>query len=231
MLQGPVLSALCCWISDDAHRACQAATAAGHQAVPSRQLAVHWADDSERVDPRPSLWHVPDSRPLRDWALCPHHLQFGFKLKGRFLFPLQQAVLWGLLCHCQPALASCLAKLAPGIPAAQHLEDSSWGSLWVHGTRWQNHQNTAQPHPEGLGLWQPRTEPSHHQCPRVAARASVCVIISCASAQSCLPSLVVQQLTILLPMQGTRVQSLVQKILCAMGQLNPCSTTTEAHAS
>ena len=181
MLQGPVLSALCCWISGDAHRACQAATAAGHQAVPTRQLAVHWADDSERVDPQTSLWHIPNNRPLWDWALCPHHLQFGFNLKGRFLFPLQQEVLWGLLCHCQLALASCLAKLAPGIPAAQHLEDSSPGSLWVQGTRRQNHQNTARPRPEGLGVWQPRTEPLHQQYPRVAARMSVCVIISCAS--------------------------------------------------
>ena len=58
----------------------------------------------------------------------------------------------------------------------------------------------------------------------------LCITISCASAQSCPPSLVVRRLTILLPMQGTRVQSLVQKIPRATGQLNPCTTTTEAHA-
>ena len=128
MLQGPVL------INGDAHRACQAATAAGHQVVPTRQLAVHWADDSERVDPESSLWHITDSRSLQDWAFCPHHLQSGFDLKGRFLFPLQQAVLWGLLCHWQPALASCLAKLAPGIPAAQHLLMAA-GGPGVHDGR------------------------------------------------------------------------------------------------
>ena len=187
MLQGPVLFVLCCLINGDAHRACQAATAAGHQVVPTRQLAVHWADDSERVDPKSSLWHITDSRSLQDWAFCPHHLQSRFDLKGRFLFPLQQAVLWGLLCRWQPALASCLAKLAPGIPAAQHLEDSSHGSWWAWGTRRQNHQNFPRPRPEGLGLWQLWTEPWHHQCPRMAARAVHHHLLCFCSVVSALP--------------------------------------------
>ena len=40
-------------------------------------------------------------------------------------------------------------------------------------------------------------------------------------------SLVAQWLRIRLPMQGTRVQALVQKIPHAMEQLGPCATTTE----
>ena len=42
--------------------------------------------------------------------------------------------------------------------------------------------------------------------------------------------LVVQWLRTRLPMQGTRVQSLVQDDATCVEQLSPCATITEAHA-
>lgn len=51
----------------------------------------------------------------RDWAFCPHHLQSGFNLKSRF--PLLSEYRSACLCHCQPALESCSATLAPWVPS------------------------------------------------------------------------------------------------------------------
>ena len=52
--------------------------------------------------------------------------------------------------------------------------------------------------------------------------------ISCHLKGSGRPSLVVQWLRICLPMQGTRVQSLVWEDCTCHGELSPCAAATEA---